>query len=211
APFLREWIADDGRETFADENWEFDYRRSTYWRWLRCVLGGDPVPRAGDERSLRIEYRPLPTQPTVRDVVGLQALTTGLLRGLVAADHPLTDLSWEAAEESFYSAAESGLDADLAWVTADGERTRDHDRIFAEVFEFARRGLAESCVDAADVEDYLAPIEARVEAGTTPSTWKKERVGEGLAEGLDLREAIAAMQREYVLCSRETDAFADWL
>jgi len=211
APFLREWIADGDREIFADEIWEFDYRRSTYWRWLRCVVGGDPVTGAGDERSLRIEYRPLPTQPTVADVVGLQALTVGLLRGLVAADHPLAELPWAAAEESFYSAAENGLDAELAWVTADGERTGDHDRIFAEVFEYARRGLAESCVDPAAVEEYLAPIEARVEAGRTPSAWKKERVREGLADGLELGEAIESMQRAYVRRSRETDSFAEWL
>jgi hypothetical protein len=211
APFLREWIDEGERDGLHDEVWEFDYKRSTYWRWLRCVVGGDPVAGAGDERSLRIEYRPLPTQPTVRDVVGLQALTVGLLRGLVAADHPLQELPWDAAVESFYAAAEAGLDADLAWVTADGERTSDPALVYDEVFTVARRGLLESGVESADVDRYLDPIETRVDAGTTPSVWKKERVREELTAGADLPGAIEAMQREYVRRSRGTDSFADWL
>ena len=122
APFLREWVHDGDRETFHDAHWEFDHKRGTYWRWLRCVVGGDPVG-TGDERSLRIEYRPIPTQPTIRDVVGMQALTAGLIRGLVVADHPLAELPWHDAEHSFYAAVENGLDADLSWVTANGEGT----------------------------------------------------------------------------------------
>ena len=210
APFLREWLDDSERDSFAAEHWEFDYKRSTYWRWLRCVIGGDPVG-TGDERSLRIEYRPIPTQPTVRDVVGMQALTVGLIRGLVAANHPLTDLPGDAAEDAFYSAVESGLDADLAWVTADGERTDDSDDIYEEVFEYARRGLRESGVPEADSDHYLAPIEARWEAGTTPSAWKKERVRDHLDAGDSLTDAIEAMQRTYIERSRSRSSFAEWL
>jgi hypothetical protein len=210
APFLREWLDDAARETLADRVWEFDHKRSTYWRWLRCVVGGDPVG-TGDEHSLRIEYRPIPTQPTVRDVVGMQALTVGLVRGLVAADHPLVDLPWAAAEESFYAAVADGPDAELAWVTADGERTSDADVVFGELFEYARRGLATAGLDRADVDHYLAPIEARWEARTTPSAWKQARVREALADGRTLAGAIEAMQREYRRRSRESATFAEWL
>jgi len=209
APFLREWLDDSPRETLAERNWEFDYKRGSYWRWLRCVVGGDPVG-TGDERSLRIEYRPLPTQPTVRDVVGLQALTAGLIRGLVAADHPLAELPWSEAEAAFYSATREGLDADLAWLTADGDHTTDHDTIFAEVFEYAREGLAAAGVSGAAIEGYLAPIEARWSAATTPSIWTKDRVRDRLSEGLSLEAAIARTQREYVRLSRDRDSFADW-
>jgi hypothetical protein len=208
APFLREWLDDSARETLAERHWEFDHKRTTYWRWLRCVVGGDPVG-TGDERSLRIEYRPLPTQPTVRDVVGLQALVAGLLRGLVAADHPLAELPWEDAERSFYSAVREGPDADIAWVTVDREHTSDPAVIFEEVFAYAREGLAAAGVT--DPDRYLAPIEARWEAKTTPSVWKKARVREGLADGLGLEDAIARMQREYVRRSRESASFAEWL
>ncbi|WP_302081488.1 hypothetical protein [Salinibaculum rarum] len=210
APFLREWVHDGDRETFHDDHWEFDHKRGTYWRWLRCVVGGDPVG-TGDERSLRIEYRPIPTQPTIRDVVGMQALTAGLVRGLVAADHPLADLAWDDAEQSFYSAVEDGLAADLAWVTSDGKRTTDSEAIFEEVFEFARHGLHESGVSAADIDHYLAPIESRWDDRTTPSAWKKDRVHDRLDDGMTLDAAITAMQRDYIDRSRQHSSFAEWL
>ena len=211
APFLREWLADDDRETLADRLWEFNHKRGTYWRWLRCVVGGDHIDDANDTHSLRIEYRPIPTQPTVTDIVGLQALVAGAIHGLVDADHPIRSLPWADAETSFYNAAADGIDADLRWVTADGERTTDSDAIFAELFEYARRGLATAGVASGAIEDYLAPIEARVAAGVTPSVWKKQQVRERLADGDDLRTAIEGMQQAYIERSRETDSFADWL
>jgi len=212
APFLREWI-DGGTERagLADRIWEFDHKRGTYWRWLRCVIGGDRVDAANDERSLRIEYRPIPTQPTVADVVGMQALVAGALRGLIEADHPITELPWSAAESSFYNAVEDGLDAELAWVTADGERTDDAGIIFEELFEHARSGLAAAGVPADDIDRYLSPIEGRWRERTTPSSWKKGRVRDALDGGTDLAGAIEAMQREYIARSREADAFVGWL
>jgi gamma-glutamyl:cysteine ligase YbdK (ATP-grasp superfamily) len=211
APFLREWVADDDRDTLADRLWEFGHKRGTYWRWLRCVVGGDHIDDDNDTHSLRIEYRPIPTQPTVTDIVGIQALVAGAIRGLVAADHPLSTLPWDAAEEIFYNAAVDGIDAKLAWVTADGERTTDSDAIFDELFEYARHGLGISGVSSDAIDDYLDPIEARVSAGATPSAWKKQQVRDRLADGDDLTAAIEGMQREYIQRSREDDAFVDWL
>lgn len=210
APFLREWIADEPRESFADQHWEFDYKRSTYWRWLRCVVGGDPVG-GGDERSLRIEYRPIPTQPTMNDVVSMQWLTVGLIRGLVETDHPLSDLSWERARESFYNAAREGLSGTLHWKTAAGEETTDQERIFSELFEIARAGLDAAGIGEQRIDARLDPLERRFETRTTPSVWKRERVREHLQAGEELSAAITTMQREYIRRSRESDSFAEWL
>jgi hypothetical protein len=210
APFLREWIDDDPRASFADEYWEFGYKRSTYWRWLRCVVGGDEVDGAGGVQSLRIEYRPIPTQPTVSDVVGMQVLTVGLIRGLVAEDHPLPELPWAEAERSFDNAVQDGLDAEMVWILADGERTTDADDIFGEVFEYGRRGLEDAGLSTTEIDSYLDPIEARWHDGTTPSRWKKESVRSKLADGKDLTTAVSAMQSEYIELSRETDAFTEW-
>ena len=210
APFLKEWVkGGDAVEGYADRIWELDHKRGTYWRWLRAVVGGEALAGAGEE-SVRIEYRPLPTQPTVAATVGLQALVSGLVRGLVAADHPLASLEWAAARRSFYRAVEDGLDADLAWVDADGERTDDPDVVYGELFAYARRGLREQGLSEPDVDDLLAPIEARRERGTTPSRWKKRAVRERLAGGADLRSAIGGMQREYVERSRAGEPVVDW-
>jgi len=216
APFLREWVDDEADQrrdgatgAYRDRFWEFDHKRGTYWRWVRAVVGGDPVGRGG-ERSLRIEYRPLPTQPSVDDIVGLQCLVGGLLRGLVVSDHPLATLEWEAARECFYDAAERGPDADLAWVTADGERTSDADVVYDELFALARRGLREQGVPDGEADRLLAPVERRRERDVTPSTWKKARVRERLDDGADLGTAIAEMQREYVRRSRRGEPFVAW-
>jgi hypothetical protein len=212
APFLREWLeSETDRETLSDRIWEFDHKRGSYWRWLRCVIGGDRIDHDNDEYSLRIEYRPIPTQPTVTDVIGMQALVAGLIRGLIEADHPIGELPWEAAESSFYSAVESGLEADLEWVTAGGERTTDRETIFEEIFSHARLGLDAADIPAEDIDRYLSPIEARWDARTTPSRWKKSAVKERLRNGAGLASAIAGMQREYIRRSRETDSFEEWL
>ncbi|MFB6096259.1 MAG: hypothetical protein ABEJ74_02590 [Haloferacaceae archaeon] len=211
APFLAD---DPGAEaaTYRDRYPELAHKRGTYWRWLRAVVGGERVRgAAGDEASIRIEYRPIPTQPTATDVVACQALVCGLVRGLDAADHPLGTLPWEDARESFYAAVRDGLDADLAWVDADGARTSDPETVYDEVFTYARRGLGESGVAAARVDDLLAPLEARWDARTTPSQWKKARVLAELDDGADFEAAVTAMQRDYVERSLAYDSFAEWL
>ena len=218
-PFLREWV-DGGDEASADAGsddvdytdafWEFDHKHGTYWRWLRGVVGGDYVDERNDERSLRIEYRPLPTQPSVTDLVGLQCLVVGLLQGLVATDHPLEALPWAKARETFYGVVEDGLDAELHWVTADGERTNDPDVVYDELFSLARTGLSEAGVSEPTRERYLRPIERRWEARRAPSDWKLGRVRDALDAGATLADAVAAMQREYVERSAADEPFADW-
>lgn len=209
APFLREWLHDDDRETFPDRFWELDHKRGTYWRWLRTVVGGQPVAE-GDRWSIRIEYRPLPAQPTVTETIGFQCLVAGLICGLCAADHPLATLDRDAAERSFYRAVEDGLDADLVWVTADGERTGDRAVIYDELFEFARRGLRERGVPPGTVEEYLGPIEARWTERTTPSRWKLDRVGDRLEAGEPFADAVYEMQTEYVRRSGTGEPLVQW-
>jgi len=188
---------------------EYDHKRGVHWRWVRGVVGGQPVGSEPDGASLRIEYRPLPTQPTVRDTVSLQALVVGLLRGLVDADHPLTALPWTAARDCFYDAVDRGPDADLAWVTADGDRTDDPDTVYDEVFAFARRGLRDAGLADDVIDGYLDPIERRRD-GTVPSAWKKERVREAVDDGATLSGAIEAMQRDYLARAGGGTVFVDW-
>ncbi|MFC4447958.1 hypothetical protein [Halorussus aquaticus] len=209
APFLREWLADGDRETFADRFWELDHKRGTYWRWLRAVVGGQPVDR-GDQWSVRIEYRPLPTQPTIDENVGFQCLVAGLVRGLCAADHPLATLDRDAAERSFYEAVENGLDAEMAWITADGDHTTDRAVVYEEMFDFARRGLREQGVSSDAIEAYLGPIEARWTERTTPSRWKLTRVTEHLDAGERFEDAVREMQTEYVRRSKTGEPVVQW-
>ncbi|AKH97273.1 glutamate--cysteine ligase family protein [Halanaeroarchaeum sulfurireducens] len=213
APFFQEWVEtgdDEYGDDYADEFWEFDHKHGTYWRWVRGVIGGEFVDPNNDERSLRIEYRPLPTQPSVRDVVGFQLLVVGLLRGLVAADHPVSNLGWERARADFYAVVEDGLDAEIHWVTEAGEHTTDLDVIYGELFAFARRGLREADVSGTTIDRYLDPIERRWTDRTTPSRWKIERVRDEISAGKPLTEAITSMQRAYVEHASNGEPFSEW-
>ncbi len=210
SPFLSEWPETPTDETPAvvDPYWEFTHKYGTYWRWVRATVGGDAS--GGDGGSLRIEYRPLPTQPTVEDVLSLQWLTVGLIRGIVAADHPLVDLSWSDAEQGFYNAVDESLNAELYWITADGEPTSDPGVLYPELFALARRGLLEQGHTDSEADALLAPMVDRFKRGETPSQWKKARVREELDAGASLANAIETMQRAYNRHSRRDEPFAAW-
>jgi len=209
APFLREWLEGGTRETFAAQFWELDHKRGTYWRWLRAVIGGQPV-KQGDHWSVRIEYRPLPTQPTIAENIGFQVLVAGLVHGLCTADHPLSSLDRDIAERSFYAAVEDGIDAEMAWVTADGDRTTDPTVIYDELFEFARRGLREQGVSSATIEDYVGPIEARWTDRMTPSRWKLARVADYLDAGERFDDAVYEMQADYIRRAATDEPLVRW-
>ena len=209
SPFLSEWPETPTDETPAvvDPYWEFTHKYGTYWRWVRAIIGGDACGEGG---SLRIEYRPLPTQPTTTDILSLHWLTVGLIRGLIAADHPLGELSWTDAQSSFYNAVDDGLDAELHWITAEGEPTSDPAVIFPDLFAIARRGLREQGHSEREAKALLEPMVDRFERGETPSQWKKARVREALDAGASLDEAIKRMQRAYNRHSRRGEPFVEW-
>ena len=210
APFLREWVAsDEPRDSFRDMIWEIDHKRGTYWRWLRAVIGGQPVGD-GSERSIRLEYRPIPTQPTIAENIGFQAFVAGLLRGLVENDHPVIDLPLEDAEASFYRAVRDGPEAELHWLTETGNPTTDRRQICMELFAYSRRGLRDAGLSPTLVDTLLTPLERRVEEGITPSQWKLDRVRHYLEAGDPFEDAVTAMQQDYNARSGGDVPVVDW-
>jgi len=79
----------------------------TYWRWLRAVIGGQPVKQR-DHWSVRIEYRPLPTQPTIAENIGFRSWSRGWSTGCVRPTIRSRASIETSPNESFYAAVGTG-------------------------------------------------------------------------------------------------------
>jgi gamma-glutamyl:cysteine ligase YbdK (ATP-grasp superfamily) len=198
------------RGRFDDTFRHLRHKHGSFWRWVRPVFDGATREAA----SARIEFRPVPAQPTARDAVAFQAAFAGLMESLPARDHPVRDLDWATARDNFYAAARDGLDADVQWITASGDETRHLDAVLDEVLALAHEGLERAGMSAAEAEEFLAPLRARADAGVTPAAWKRAEVRRRVADGATLADAIEGMQAAYVDRQAETlldGSFADWL
>ncbi|MFT4890053.1 MAG: hypothetical protein ACI9YT_000966 [Halobacteriales archaeon] len=197
-------------DRFDDEFAHFRTKHGTYWRWVRPVFGGATRSKA----NARIEFRFLPGQPTVRDTIAFQAAVAGLVEGMHARNHPVLDMDWREARENFYVAMRDGLDADLQWIDAEGDRTDDLEAMYTDLFDVATEGLRTRGLSQEEIARYLGPLRERVRRGATPARWKRWQVRQRLADGDDLAEAIHGMQRAYVGRQSETlieGSFVDWL
>ncbi len=195
---------------FDDRFAHLRHKHGSYWRWVRPVFDGATRSAA----NARIEFRPLPGQPTVADAVSFQAVFGGLMESLPRREHPVRSLPWERAERNFYAAARDGLRADIEWYTADGETTTAVDEIYGELFEHARDGLELRGLSTEEARRYIRPLRERVDRRLTPARWKHERVRESVREGVPLAEAIWGTQAAYVERQAETlleGSFVDWL
>ena len=197
-------------DRFDDSFRHFRHKHGSYWRWIRPVFDGATRSAA----NARIEFRPLPAQPTIRDCVAFQAVFGGLMESLRRREHPVQQLDWELAVENFYSAAADGLQADLTWITVDGQETGAIDEICGECFEFARDGLELRGFSTEEARRYIRPLRERLDRRTTPARWKHDHVKGSVEANVPLAEAIWGMQAEYIDRQRETlveGCFTDWL
>ncbi len=201
-------VEEQGR--FDDAWGHLRHKHGSYWRWVRPVFD---APNRTDANA-RIEFRPVPAQPTVRDCIGVLALFAGLMVSLRRRAHPVYDLDWETARENFYAATRDGLQAEMAWIDADGEPTTDTDRVYADLFEHAYDGLKTHEIDRGTAATYLEPLRRRVEHRITPARWTLDRAREHAEAGADLAEAVHEAHCDYVDRQRRTlieGSFLDWL
>ncbi len=195
---------------FDDDFVHFRHKHGSYWRWVRPVFEG-PTRSAA---NARIEFRPLPAQPTVDDAIAFEALVAGLMESLPRFEHPIKSLDWETAEANFYAATRDGLQADMEWITADGATTTSTDEIYGELFEHAREGLEQRGLSTEAARQYIRPLRERVDRRLTPARWKHDYVSRRVEENVPLTEAIWGMQAAYIRQQSETlldGSFLDWL
>jgi hypothetical protein len=207
-PLVPMTVEPSGR--FDDEFRHFEHKHGSFWRWIRPVFDGVTPSSA----HARIDFRPLPGQPTVWDSLAFVAAFAGLMESLPRREHPVQALDWETARENFYAAMADGLDADLRWIAADGEEATDAEAILTELLDYARDGLRLRGLSESDADEYLAPLRVRIAEGVTPARWKHEEVRRRVEDDASLAEAIRGMQTEYVRRQSETlvsGTFREWL
>ncbi|MFB6153510.1 MAG: hypothetical protein ABEJ27_04585 [Halodesulfurarchaeum sp.] len=195
---------------FDDKFAHFRRKHGTFWRWVRPVFDGESRTNA----NARIEFRPIPAQPTVRDSVAFQAAFAGLLEEMRQYEHPLFGQDWETARENFYAAMRDGLNAELEYVSSNGEVVTDRTKLFTDLFEQAQSGLRRRGLSGDAAARYLWPLRRRARNGVTPASWKRNRVRTELSNGGDLASAIRDMQIEYFRRQRRTlldGTFVDWI
>ncbi|WP_276273464.1 hypothetical protein [Haloarcula litorea] len=194
---------------FDDDFVHVRHKHGSYWRWVRPVFEG-PTRSAA---NARIEFRPLPAQPTVDDAVAFEALFAGLMESLPRLEHPVQSMDWATAEENFYAATRDGLRADIEWITVDGATTTSTDELYGELFELAREGLEASGLSTEEAHEYIRPLRERVDRRLTPARWKHDYVRRRVEENVPLAQAIWGMQSAYIRHQTETlldGSFADW-
>ncbi|MDB9301310.1 hypothetical protein PN417_10220 [Halorubrum ezzemoulense] len=192
-----------GSDRFDDDFATFRTKHGSYWRWVRPVFEGASRSAA----NARIEFRPIPGQPTVRDSIAFQAAFAGLMQALAQHEHPVIGLEWETARDNFYAAVADGLDADMEWIDRDGHRTADSDAMYADLLDHAEAGLRTAgCADD-EAAKWIAPLRWRVANRTTPASWKRDRVRARLDDGDDFATAVVDTQREYI--RQQADALID--
>jgi len=194
---------------FDDRFAHIRHKHGSYWRWIRPVFDGATRSQA----NARIEFRPLPGQPTIRDAVAFEAVFAGLLESLPRREHPVRDLDWERARENFYAAARDGLRAEMTWLTGHG-RTTSLDELYGDLFEHARDGLELRGLSTAEARRYIKPLRERLDRRMTPARYKHDFVRRQVREGVPLGEAIWGMQTKYIREQRGTlleGTFLDWL
>lgn len=204
---LREWKnINESKKGF----WEWNYKLKEFWRWIRPVFGGESVKDCCSKNSIRIEFRPLPTQPSLKETISLKLLTAGLIHGLVINNHPLNELNWKKSKKDFYEVVKNGLNSKIHWITKKGDKTTNKDVIFNELFDFAKKGLKNLKIDEKTIDYYLDPVEKRWTKKITPSKWKLNILKEKL-ENKNYAQSIKEVTKQYREQSYIKNEFTDWI
>ena len=199
-----------GSDRFDDAFATFRTKHGSYWRWVRPVFEGASRSAA----NARIEFRPIPGQPTVRDSIAFQGAFAGLMQSLAQREHPVIGLDWETARDNFYAAVADGLDAEMEWIGPDGQHTTDTDALYEDILDHAEAGLRTAGCAADEAAEWIAPLRWRVANRTTPASWKRDRVRARLDDGDDFETAVVDTQREYIRQQAETlidGGFSAWV
>ena len=183
---------------------ELRLHHGTVWRWNRAVYDA-----AG---HIRIEFRAMPSGPSVVDMMANAAFLIGLTLGLAPeADRWVTRIPFEHARWGFYRAAQHGLDADLLWPasSAPSPRRVNAATLALELMPVARDGLLAAGVDANDVDPWLDILRSRIQSRQTGAQWQR-RALEALERDQTRDEALHSLVLRYAEHSERDEPVHQW-
>ena len=172
---------------------ELRLHQGTIWRWNRAIY--DP----SEGGHLRIEFRALPSGPTVTDMMANAALLVGLTLGIRdAIDGFMLGCPFLMTEMSFYRAARDGIDAVMLWPDGVGTSPRERPvRGLAEaLLPLADSGLASIGVEVEERGRLLGVISGRLQNGQTGARWQRASL-RALRARHSRREALERLVEEY--------------
>ena len=159
---------------------------------------------------VRIEFRVLPTGPTIADMIGNASLMIGATLALAQLDFSEW-LPFEQVRSNLWAAAREGLSADLVWPDmSTGEVVqRPVTEILAELIPAAETALRTEGVLADDVDLALASARLRLDRQINGSRWQVDTVSD-LQSRMSRAEALAGMVQAMLSYGFDGPSVADW-
>ena len=173
---------------------ELCLHQGTVWPWNRAIYSG------GEQGGhLRIEYRYMPSGPTLIDMMANAALAIGLTLGLEDdSDYYIARLPFQFAQYNFYRSAQNGLDANLVWPRKfkGGVHERSIVSLIEEFLPLAYKGLKRLKTNQEEIDRLWKVIEERFEKRITGASWQLQRF-EHYQKKCSLEESSVGLLTDY--------------
>ncbi len=204
-PVCDEDHVDDPDET-SPRLAELRLHQGTVWRWNRAIYD----PSGGTH--LRIEFRALPSGPTIPDMMANAAFLLGLTVGLRDdVEAYIHGIPFTHAETSFYRAARDGMNATLLWPALRGVSPQERSvcELAASLLPVAERGLVALGVDASERTACLGVIADRLTTAQTGARWQRTAL-QRLRRSASRRDALSLLVSEYAYRADTQAAVHTW-
>lgn len=185
---------------------ELRLHHGTTWRWNRAVFD----PAGGGH--VRIEFRALPSGPSIADMAANAAFMIGLTLALADEQWMLNAVPFRCVRRNFFQAARHGMDAELLWPNPapPSPQPQSAPALLEHLVDLAREALVAADVDHEEVDAHLEPIRRRIAAGTTGSSWQREAIAAAERRGAMRGSALATTLEAYLDASASGDPVHAW-
>jgi gamma-glutamyl:cysteine ligase YbdK (ATP-grasp superfamily) len=185
---------------------ELCLHHGTVWAWNRSVYSHL------DDGHMRIEFRSIPSGPTVDDMMANMAIAIGWAVGLADdIDDYLYQVPFRFCEYNFYRCAEHSLDAGILWPETTSKRSVETpvSTVIESLLPVAVKGLKKLGIDSATIEKTTTNIQNRLHKKQNGAIWQLNKLTE-LEQTLDRQAALQKLVQTYIRQSHSGKPVADW-